>query len=248
MKIKTLLLFVFLTNTIIGQVNEIMVITNAVSNKISKNKKTKLEEKYSFKRKFGNDSVLVLRVPNEKIKSKYNNYVEEIQKTLDTAYNCYTSSRHIKCEKISNLITLLKIYDSDWPTSLYTQELSVYEQYDKKLYDEEYAKRQFAMKRRKEISDSVAFLYEQKNKRIADSLMVVNLNNKKQKELEYKNAQESSDENSSVIYSTTKKQQTKKDKFRSSSGYYQYYRGPKGGCYYINSNGKKVYVDHSYCN
>jgi len=143
---------------------------------------------------------------------------------------------------------ILKIYDSDWPTTLYLQELSVYEQYDKKLYDEEYIKRQFAIKRRKEINDSIAFIYEQKNKRIADSLMVVDLNNKKQKELDYKDAQESSDENSAVIYSTTKKQQTKKDKFRSSSGNYQYYRGPRGGCYYINSNGKKVYVDHSYCN
>lgn len=27
----------------------------------------------------------------------------------------------------------------------------------------------------------------------------------------------------------------------------QLYRGPKGGCYYINSNGNKTYVDRSYC-
>lgn len=27
-----------------------------------------------------------------------------------------------------------------------------------------------------------------------------------------------------------------------------YYRGPKGGCYYINSNGNKTYVDRSLCN
>lgn len=26
-----------------------------------------------------------------------------------------------------------------------------------------------------------------------------------------------------------------------------YIRGPRGGCYYINSNGNKTYVDHSYC-
>lgn len=26
-----------------------------------------------------------------------------------------------------------------------------------------------------------------------------------------------------------------------------YITGPRGGCYYINSNGNKVYVDHSYC-
>jgi len=27
-----------------------------------------------------------------------------------------------------------------------------------------------------------------------------------------------------------------------------YIRGPRGGCYYINSTGKKTYVDHSLCN
>lgn len=26
-----------------------------------------------------------------------------------------------------------------------------------------------------------------------------------------------------------------------------YITGPRGGCYYINANGRKVYVDHSYC-
>jgi hypothetical protein len=28
----------------------------------------------------------------------------------------------------------------------------------------------------------------------------------------------------------------------------KYYKGPKGGCYYLNSSGKKTYVDHSFCN
>lgn len=32
------------------------------------------------------------------------------------------------------------------------------------------------------------------------------------------------------------------------SGRSGYTLGPRGGCYYINDNGKKVYVDHSYCN
>lgn len=27
-----------------------------------------------------------------------------------------------------------------------------------------------------------------------------------------------------------------------------YIRGPRGGCYYLSSGGKKVYVDHAYCN
>ncbi|TDS14692.1 hypothetical protein [Sphingobacterium paludis] len=28
----------------------------------------------------------------------------------------------------------------------------------------------------------------------------------------------------------------------------QYIRGPRGGCYYINANGNKTYVDRSLCN
>lgn len=40
-----------------------------------------------------------------------------------------------------------------------------------------------------------------------------------------------------------------RDGGRSSSSSIKYYKdGPKGGCYYINSNGNKTYVDRSYCN
>lgn len=44
--------------------------------------------------------------------------------------------------------------------------------------------------------------------------------------------------------STTKKTNAKR-KPRSSR---TYYTGPRGGCYYINSNGNKTYVDRSFCN
>ena len=29
---------------------------------------------------------------------------------------------------------------------------------------------------------------------------------------------------------------------------HQLYKGPRNGCYYINSNGNKEYVAHSFCN
>lgn len=35
---------------------------------------------------------------------------------------------------------------------------------------------------------------------------------------------------------------------RSPASSRSYYRGPRGGCYYINSNGNKTYVDRSLCN
>lgn len=37
---------------------------------------------------------------------------------------------------------------------------------------------------------------------------------------------------------------TGKESSRTENGYIT---GPRGGCYYWNSNGKKTYVDHSYC-
>jgi hypothetical protein len=38
----------------------------------------------------------------------------------------------------------------------------------------------------------------------------------------------------------------KRSRIPASSRYY--IRGPRGGCYYINDNGNKVYVDRSLCN
>lgn len=35
---------------------------------------------------------------------------------------------------------------------------------------------------------------------------------------------------------------------KSNSSSRNYIRGPRGGCYYINSNGNKTYVDRSMCN
>ena len=40
----------------------------------------------------------------------------------------------------------------------------------------------------------------------------------------------------------------KKSKKRASGGGRVLIRGPRGGCYYINENGNKVYVDRSLCN
>ncbi|MCA0234933.1 MAG: hypothetical protein LCH81_00970 [Bacteroidetes bacterium] len=49
----------------------------------------------------------------------------------------------------------------------------------------------------------------------------------------------------SVSKSTKKGRSNPKTGRRYSS--HTYYTGPRGGCYYINADGKKVYVDHSYC-
>lgn len=48
-----------------------------------------------------------------------------------------------------------------------------------------------------------------------------------------------------VKKSAPAKQAKPKRKSRSSR---TYYTGPRGGCYYINSNGNKTYVDRSFCN
>ncbi len=48
--------------------------------------------------------------------------------------------------------------------------------------------------------------------------------------------------NNSLNSSTTKKKRNKPRTTR------RYIRGSRGGCYYINSNGNKTYVDRSMCN
>ncbi len=63
--------------------------------------------------------------------------------------------------------------------------------------------------------------------------------------------------NTNGKYTTSKKKRKKSSKrnySNTSDGYklkYQtyreYHRGPRGGCYYINSNGNKTYVDRDYC-
>jgi len=54
-----------------------------------------------------------------------------------------------------------------------------------------------------------------------------------------------SSSSSSTSTSTRKWKGYGKSKTSGTSGYTL---GPRGGCYYINAKGKKVYVDHSYCN
>jgi Bacterial SH3 domain len=46
-------------------------------------------------------------------------------------------------------------------------------------------------------------------------------------------------------YSAPKRSTPRRSSSRGGSGYI---RGPRGGCYYINSNGNKTYVDRSLCN
>ncbi len=41
---------------------------------------------------------------------------------------------------------------------------------------------------------------------------------------------------------------SKKQNFKRTYTSRRYYRGPRGGCYYINSNGNKTYVSRSLCN
>lgn len=47
--------------------------------------------------------------------------------------------------------------------------------------------------------------------------------------------------------STPRTRSTSRTRRSYTSGRSGYITGPRGGCYYINSNGNKTYVDHSYC-
>jgi hypothetical protein len=52
----------------------------------------------------------------------------------------------------------------------------------------------------------------------------------------------------SSINASTSKPSSYQSTTRRYSSSRRYIRGPRGGCYYINSNGNKTYVDRSLCN
>ncbi|WP_074406087.1 hypothetical protein [Aquimarina megaterium] len=54
--------------------------------------------------------------------------------------------------------------------------------------------------------------------------------------------------NTQTKYSNAIKNTTTKQKQYRPKTTRTYYRGPRGGCYYINSNGNKTYVARSMCN
>ena len=60
------------------------------------------------------------------------------------------------------------------------------------------------------------------------------------------NTNDNSPSYSSSLKSSNSNNSTYKTKSHRSSR--TYYRGPRGGCYYINSNGNKTYVSRSLCN
>src|SRR5690606_33406875 len=67
---------------------------------------------------------------------------------------------------------------------------------------------------------------------------------------EYVNRKAPSKSNSSSYRTSTSRNFSSysSPKRKSSAVQKTYIRGPRGGCYYINSNGNKTYVDRSLCN
>lgn len=51
-----------------------------------------------------------------------------------------------------------------------------------------------------------------------------------------------------VALAETKPTASSKPAASTTTGTRVYQKGPRGGCYYINSSGSKVYVDHKFCN
>ncbi len=55
-------------------------------------------------------------------------------------------------------------------------------------------------------------------------------------------------EYSTYHHNTLEKQNTQNRSYSPTTSTRTYYRGPRGGCYYINRNGNKTYVARSMCN
>jgi len=89
------------------------------------------------------------------------------------------------------------------------------------------------------VTDSIVLNSEQKNDTIIKSFATTSTN------FADKQPEVTKIKETTVKKSSPAKKTKPKRKPRSSR---TYYTGPRGGCYYINSNGNKTYVDRSFCN
>ncbi len=89
------------------------------------------------------------------------------------------------------------------------------------------------------VTDSIVLNNEQKNDTIINSFATTSPNFT-HKQSEVTKTKETTVKKSSPVRKTKAKRKPKSSR--------TYYTGPRGGCYYINSNGNKTYVDRSFCN
>lgn len=80
-----------------------------------------------------NDSIYLLRISEEKIKSPSKQFIVKVQNCLTVNYEQYKSEKKTDLQDINNYIGLIKSYDNDWPIKYYQTELNKYADYNEWL-------------------------------------------------------------------------------------------------------------------
>ena len=109
----------------------------------NKKKKFKIAETYTKFVQFKSDTIPMMRVPIDKIKSPSEQFIIKVQNNLDDI-NKKLNQNLPASEIIENTnsvsLTLIKSYDSEWYTEYYKSELKIYDRCDKELKNQRSAK------------------------------------------------------------------------------------------------------------
>jgi hypothetical protein len=168
LKLKNLIFFLLLTLHGAAQINPVSVINlgtglgKNISEKIKDKKKKKTIENSLSEIELNGITIIILRVPEDKIKSEAKGYIVRIQKQLDAYYSLYKKNEHIDLPYYFDDIPSLKAFDNDWTTEYYENEFKEYRKYEQRLTQVE-----------KHIKDSIETVKRIEQKKISDSIIIV---------------------------------------------------------------------------
>lgn len=259
MKISLILSFFLVANLAQAQLGEIYSIGRSTADDIASKKQGKLFSKHLVMAAVCNDSLAILRVPEEKIKSRSAPYIIRAQRDLEHARGQCARGEAIDTERLEQDLYIIVHSDPEWEVDLYRSELHQYAAYMNHRREQEALR----LRREREVRDSinVAKLEAERHRQDSihhaemlkleiqrmrrDSIWHAEEQQHIMREAEERKAQETR-----YATPTPKARSSSSGSSGSSGGHREgrtYYTGPKGGCYYLSGSGRRVYVDHSFC-
>jgi hypothetical protein len=271
MKNSTISILVFIfhyiapTNTL-AQIGDIIMAGQTISQNAKKKKALRLTDEYTHIDTVSKGALLsLMRVPPQKIKSQSQKYIESAQSHLDAAYYRCKNNQHNTTqdlEKIQMDIERITIFDPDWVTKFYNEELQYYQDFEYRLTQQERQTKERNSRREQQKSDSINHLRQLEKIRLEHNLKLKRdsiaraYNDSIARTPKIVNIRELNADQSSHIttqsetYPSKSKTKSKEDSNPKTGRRYDghtYRKGPRGGCFYINADGNKIYVDKSYC-
>jgi hypothetical protein len=277
-KITLTLIFWLIIIRLNGQVFEAVSLgtdlIRQAGDKMERKKKIKLAKRYTqFLTTDNGDIIPMMRVPNNEINSRAENFIIALQEQLKKVHNQYLEKKHIKdFENLTTRLNFIKSSDPDWLSENYQQEIKYYENYEKELDKKEKTERAIAQKIQQRYDDSIQnirrleTLRQQEEVRIRRDSIIAKIEEQNRqavykegrikqdsinaiqriKESKETEIYKPSKEVNNINYESQNDNKTTKQ-YRSKESVRTYYTGKRGGCYYLSASGSKVYVDRSLC-